>query len=580
MTEVHAPQLTAEEASRIIAADIRAYPKDGPDKREEHLRLYSTLLSREAIEAAWAHRYAETAKPAPFRRRWPPPQQSSFLPAPQPVADAQPNNTSPPKGEVVPLISKGTMARLSAIADQGVEYNEADAEPEQLGQLVPFEPEPEDQAEPPVYTPKEIVRLNRQHAVIANLGGKCVIMEFVPSSVTPGATEPAYQTFTSFRERYLNQYVYDRLSGKRMSVGQFWLGHQRRRQYEGLDLVPHGPEVLPGNIFNLWRGWGVDPKEGDWSLLRKHVHEVLADADPKFAEYILHWTAWVLQNPAERPEAALTLRGGKGSGKRVWGDVLMIIFGEHGLQIFDPAHLTGKHNQHLQNKLFLFADEAFWAGDRTAERTLKGVVTEKRMMIEPKGVNAFPWPNRLSIYMAANADWVVPASHDERRYAVGNVNERWKQNEDYFIPLFAEIKGGGAAAMLYDLLKLDLGNWHPRKVPQTKALLEQKMLSLGGLEQWWVAMLNVGELPQPDKKNPRRVRSELLLEAAQNYSQRNKYLNETELGTFMGKMGCKHHSDGKRWGWIFPPLPEAREDWANAQAAIGNDSNPTLKIGA
>ena len=48
--------------------------------------------------------------------------------------------------------------------------------------------------------------------------------------------------------------------------------------------------------------------------------------------------------------------------------------------------------------------------------------------------------------MAANADWVVPASHDERRYAVGNVNERWKQNEDYFIPLFAEIKAGGAAA--------------------------------------------------------------------------------------------------------------------------------------
>jgi hypothetical protein len=96
------------------------------------------------------------------------------------------------------------------------------------------------------------------------------------------------------------------------------------------------------------------------------------------------------------------------------------------------------------------------------------------MMIEPKGVNAFPWPNRLSIYMAANADWVVPASHDERRYAVGNVNERWKQNEDYFVPLFAEIKAGGAAAMLWDLLKLDLGNWHPRKVPRTKALLEQK----------------------------------------------------------------------------------------------------------
>lgn len=87
------------------------------------------------------------------------------------------------------------------------------------------------------------------------------------------------------------------------------------------------------------------------------------------------------------------------------------------------------------------------------------------------------------------------------------------------------------------------------------------MLSLTGLEQWWISMLNIGELPCPDKKNPRRVRSEALLEAAQNHNQRNKYVTDTELGTFMGKMGCTHKSDGKKWGWVFPPLPEAREAW-------------------
>jgi hypothetical protein len=48
---------------------------------------------------------------------------------------------------------------------------------------------------------------------------------------------------------------------------------------------------------------------------------------------------------------------------------------------------------------------------------LKGMMTEKVLMIEPKGVNAFQWPNRLGIYMAANAKWVVAASHDERRFA-------------------------------------------------------------------------------------------------------------------------------------------------------------------
>ena len=140
------------------------------------------------------------------------------------------------------------------------------------------------------------------------------------------------------------------------------------------------------------------------------------------------------------------------------------------------THLTGKHNQHLQNKLFLYLDEALWGGDRQAERVLKGLVTEKSMLIEPKNINAFPWPNRLAIYMSGNDKWIVPASHDERRYAVNKVSERWKQNESYFGPLFEEINNGGAGAMLYDMLELDLNGWHPREMSRNQALLDQKML--------------------------------------------------------------------------------------------------------
>jgi hypothetical protein len=62
MTEHIALELTAEQASWIIAADIRAYPQSGPDKREEHLRDFGALLSREDIEGAWADRYAEIAR--------------------------------------------------------------------------------------------------------------------------------------------------------------------------------------------------------------------------------------------------------------------------------------------------------------------------------------------------------------------------------------------------------------------------------------------------------------------------------------------------------------------------------------
>jgi hypothetical protein len=149
-----------------------------------------------------------------------------------------------------------------------------------------------------------------------------------------------------------------------------------------------------------------------------------------------------------------------------------------------------------------------------------------------------------------------------QRRVSNRISERWKQNPNYFKPLFEEIEGGGPAAMLYDMLRVDLDGWHPREnVPQTKALIEQKLLGLTGLEQWYVHLLNVGELPNPSAKNPRFVLSEHLIEDAKAHNARNRYVTKDELGRFMSEMGCQHKSNGKKWGWIFPPLLEARADW-------------------
>jgi hypothetical protein len=59
MTDQAEPKLTAEEASRIIIADIHAYPKDGVDKLYNHLRRFGRLVSADEIEALWEERYAE-----------------------------------------------------------------------------------------------------------------------------------------------------------------------------------------------------------------------------------------------------------------------------------------------------------------------------------------------------------------------------------------------------------------------------------------------------------------------------------------------------------------------------------------
>jgi hypothetical protein len=431
-----------------------------------------------------------------------------------------------------------------------------------------------------VAIPALIEELNGKHAVISNLGGKCLIMEWIPSLITKGGEEISYQTFGAFKDRYANRYIEApdwRGSGQMVPLAPAWLAHPYRRQYEGLDLVPNGPAVLAGNRLNLWRRWGVEARKGEWGLMQRHIEEVLANGDPEMARYIVRWCAWVFQNAGKPPGVALALRGGKGTGKGLLGRYLMAIFGQHALQIFSPDHLSGKHNEHLQNKLFLFADEAFWAGDKTAERILKGMVTEPVMMIEPKGVNAFQWPNMLAIFMAANAAWVVPASHDERRYAFGEVSEARKQQKAYFDPLFAELAAGGAAAMLWDLRGMDLDGWHPRDaIPQTKGLREQKMYSLDGLDQWYVHKLGVGRLPWPSVKNPRQSLAAYLLEDCKEFSPPNRFVEPTEFGLFLAKRGCEHKSNGKKWTWVFPPLGECRRAW-EAEAGAWEWLEPGLE---
>ena len=126
-------------------------------------------------------------------------------------------------------------------------------------------------------------------------------------------------------------------------------------------------------------------------------------------------------------------------------------------------------------------------------------------MIEPKGINSFQWVNRLGLYMSGNDKWIVPASHDERRYAVNRINESGTRQK----LLRPALRRDQQRRCSGDALRSSSARprWlaSTRARPSTKALLDQKMLGMTGLEQWYVHLLSVGELPKPNPKNPRWV---------------------------------------------------------------------------
>lgn len=442
---------------------------------------------------------------------------------------------------------------LSAVAAGGAPYMNGHALPAELTAIPPSSESP-------------LIKLNETYSVIGDLGGKCMVMGWVASKVDPAVHVPSFQTFKSFAERFSHQYC----ESKKLKNGQWvdepqqlgaaWLKWPRRISYEGIDLVPDAPPILPNGYYNLWKGYSVEPRAGAWPLMRNHIAKVLANHDIVSLEYIIKWAAWKLQHPGEPTEAALVFKGAKGAGKGTFARVLRQLFGQHGLQIFNSKHLVGSFNGHLRNCLLLYADEAFWAGDKQGESTLKGLITEPTIPIEQKGIDVVDWKNRIGMVMTTNAEWVVPASHDERRYAVFQVSEDHIRDENYFKALRQELDNGGMEAMLHDLLKVELKDWHPRRIPQTEALQQQKLRSLDPRYEWFEDMLQNGLLPTGSAESY-VVPSYVVNNMARDSAPRLREMSMTAIGRFLGEQGCEKVHNAKANGWRFDPLTVHRLRW-------------------
>jgi hypothetical protein len=348
---------------------------------------------------------------------------------------------------------------------------------------------------------KMLKAINDKYAVIKSYGGKCAIMTEAQSPLDPEKKVWVFQRKDAFQQWMANKFLPSlKKRNESRAVGPWWFEHKKRREYHGVVFQPLKPPELRTStgisLFNMYLGWGVQPKQGDWSLMRQHIKEVLADGDPKTDDYIIRWCAWAVQHPDKLPLVALVLIGLEGRGKGTFARALERIFGEHAIQISSQKHLVGNFNKHFDDLILLIADEAYWAGHKSDAGTLQRMITEPTLTIEPKGFDIRVVKNYIHPLMLAEPGWAVPAGPDERRYAVYAVCDILR-DEPYFNALYREIEGDGPAAMLYDLQRMPLGDWHPRRIYKTAALRYQQELSLSPLEEWLLTLLDDGCLPNP-----------------------------------------------------------------------------------
>jgi Family of unknown function (DUF5906) len=421
-----------------------------------------------------------------------------------------------------------------------------------------------------------------------NVSGKMRVIRRVPSAIGKGAMTIEFMTPEEFDKAFVNRKKKYRVkvppplqeastsneNGKSKerpkvkativtkTIASHWLGQNSRMTYDGLQFEAD-PSLVRPSYFNLWSGFAVRPREGDWFRFRDMIFESLANRDEDSFRYIIRWVAWKLQHPTLRTESCIVFRSDpQGTGKGTLGNALCEIFGSHAAHLYRANALVARFNSQLEQCAFLFDDESTFSGDQAAASLMKGLITEPTIDIERKQIDVVTLPNTLGLMKATNSKWSVPAELADRRYAVFETATRFANVQSYWEPIYYERQNGGLSAMVHDLLAMDLGDWHPRQaIPQTDALADQKVLSLKPELQWLLGFLESGMLSHTHANHRDRVIDrEGFYVAARRQVKGLSWWSNVQFATFLKGWGIvEKNSHGKYF--LFPPLGAMRAEW-------------------
>ncbi|MBF0230786.1 MAG: hypothetical protein HQK63_14555 [Desulfamplus sp.] len=336
-----------------------------------------------------------------------------------------------------------------------------------------------------------IEQFNKNHAAIT-IGGHFQILN--------EEIDPIYKwkTFTlsqvkNFHERYSNEIMTDPKNPEKiMKASRYWADSKDRREYKGLIFDPSNNDP---DYYNIFQGFGVVPKQGDWSKMKYHLKHIVCRGNEEEFNWLFAWYANLFQHPGVKHRTCICFRGKQGAGKNIFIDAIGKCFGKHYKALTKEEELTGRFNEHFTDCLFLFANEVIGMFTPKQLSVLKGLITDDMMAIEAKYRATVMLKNLLNINLAGNENFIIPAALDERRFQIFELSdEGLEKGESYFEDLGNEISNGGIEAMMFDMLNTEVSHINVNKLIRNQSLLNAKIDNFNSLESYWFNRLIEGEV--------------------------------------------------------------------------------------
>jgi hypothetical protein len=368
---------------------------------------------------------------------------------------------------------------------------------------------------------KLIDEMNAKHFV-ARIGKDDVIVTIEDDAFV-------FQKEYSLHLRYANQKIQVGTKSRGENKGEpiyktkfeIWREHPRRLTYRTVTFAPP-PLVASPEDFNLWTGFAlmplrptpeekVEPSTEAWrewadrvcrpqcDLFLALMCDVICSGNTDHYTYLENLCALTFQLPGIPSEIATVLKGEQGTGKGTFVRGIGEIFGRHFIHLDRTEQLSGKFNASLSGKVVVFADEAFFAGDKSSLGSLKRLITEPTLAIERKGIDIVQERNCIHLFMATNNDFAHQAGMKERRFFTLHVSGAHQQDYAYFNAIKRQLDAGGRAALLSYFLTRAIDHDLVRQVPRTDELRIQQEQSLEPEMRWWRDCLYHGRVGAEDQ---------------------------------------------------------------------------------
>ena len=192
----------------------------------------------------------------------------------------------------------------------------------------------------------------------------------------------------------------------------------------------HGAEIAPneGETFfddsgleylNTWVPPTLTPEPGEYPTIERIINR-LTNHDERGAEWLCHWLALKVQQPAIVPKVAVVFTTKPAGGKGTLAMIMRLLLGPENCEVIESGALESRFNARWARKLFVLADEVLTSESyKDVSNRLKVLIDGDTIELEGKGENQITVRNRLAWMFASNDD-VAPVIVEEgdRRYSV------------------------------------------------------------------------------------------------------------------------------------------------------------------